>query len=504
MPDGYSVKVPAFSDLKTSVAEYTSSYSFDGKVLTASRRLNTLKTKVTADQFEEYRDFARAVTASESQLIQLARLETSIGPRIPLASADAAGLVKKGIEAVQARDSRAAREALQQAERLNPRQTNLWLGFGSLYFLQNLVDDAFRAFQKEIEFHPDNLLAYLLMAARQAQLGRFDDEIDTLKLLARIAPADAAVGNELWLALLATKRYPEIIDSIHAALKDNPNNLALRIQLVRAELLRGNKQEGLALIAEMRKVPLQPSVLNDLAYVLADTGTDLDLAKNLGEQAIRELESQLKQLTLSTVKNEQIAEEVTMGDSWDTLGWVYFKSGDLDKARVFVNAGWLMNQHAAEADHLGQIYERQGNRSEAIHYYQLALAVQPKVPETAERLNKLIASASPADLRQYTPEKARQELPRLRATPLPGLNPTQGSAEYLLLFSKAGVEEVRFIKGDEALKRKESDLLKSHYNVAVPDDGGEKFARKGFLSCSKYTTPNCQLVLMTPADIKVE
>jgi tetratricopeptide (TPR) repeat protein len=181
---------------------------------------------------------------------------------------------------------------------------------------------------------------------------------------------------------------------------------------------------------------------------------------------------------------------------WDTAGWVYFHQGDLAKAERYIRAAWLLGQGATEADHLGQIYERQGKRQAAVHAYRLALARDSRQDETRARLEKL----GSAEVAKGVPPG--EELQKLRTTDIPGLTSRKGSAEFFVLFSAGKVEDAQFITGEEALKDARNAVMKAPFNVPFPDDGPEKIVRRGVLSCSAYTVPNCRFVFFLPADTK--
>ena len=61
----------------------------------------------------------------------------------------------------------------------------------------------------------------------------------------------------------------------------------------------------------------------------------------------------------------------------------------------------------------------------------------------------------------------------MRTTPLPDLKLKSGTAEFFLLFTAAGVENVRFVSGDEPLKAAAAMLRTAHYNLPFPDAGPE-------------------------------
>ena len=88
----------------------------------------------------------------------------------------------------------------------------------------------------------------------------------------------------------------------------------------------------------------------------------------------------------------------------------------------------------------------------------------------------------------------------MRTVPLPGFAAQSGSAEFFVLFTAAGVQDVRFIHGDEQLQGAADLLLKTRYSLPFPDMGPEKIVRRGILSCSKVTTPSCSFVMLLPAN----
>ena len=51
--------------------------------------------------------------------------------------------------------------------------------------------------------------------------------------------------------------------------------------------------------------------------------------------------------------------------AWDTLGWVHFRTDQFAEAEKYLNAGWNLTQDPVIADHLGQVYEKQGKKHQA-------------------------------------------------------------------------------------------------------------------------------------------
>ena len=106
---------------------------------------------------------------------------------------------------------------------------------------------------------------------------------------------------------------------------------------------------------------------------------------------------------------------------------------------------------------------------------------------------------------QVTPLAAPiEDLSKVRTVAINSFSRTKGSAEFFVLLSKKGVEDVEFLSGPEDFRAAKDAITKSDFGLTFPDDGPEKIARRGILSCSQYTAPNCQLVLLLPANTKVQ
>lgn len=108
---------------------------------------------------------------------------------------------------------------------------------------------------------------------------------------------------------------------------------------------------------------------NALGYSYADRGVQLNEAKKYIEIALS-----------IEPKNHYIL---------DSMGWVYFKLGDLNLAQQFVMKAFDVNQDPEIAAHLGEILWKQGKKEEAIKIWDESLKKYPGntiVSETKKRL----------------------------------------------------------------------------------------------------------------------
>jgi hypothetical protein len=97
-----------------------------------------------------------------------------------------------------------------------------------------------------------------------------------------------------------------------------------------------------------------------------------------------------------------------------------------------------------------------------------------------------------------------EQLGRMRTVGVPGLAQTKGSAELFVLLSPKGVEDAEFISGADALRSARQALMRTKIDQPFPDNGPEKIARRGIVSCSQYTTPNCQFTMLLPSNTTVQ
>jgi tetratricopeptide (TPR) repeat protein len=417
-------------------------------------------------------------------------------------------LLKRAAASLQKRNFAAARETLAEIEQLNPREQGLWALYGSLYAAQNQRDQAIEAFRKEIALYPNSLPPYARLAGVRRQAGRTDDEIETWRQALLAAPGNVAVVVDLADALMRAKRYPEAIEKLEVALAGAPGDVRLEEAEFKVHLRAGNESGVRATLTKLREAKLDPAMENSVGYALADANVEAAVAQEISAKAVVELEEQMSKSALATLTNDDVRRVLSLGAFWDTLGWAYFRNSDFAHAETYVGAAWNLRQDATASDHLGQVYEREGKKKEAIHAYELALAVKKDLPETRERLAKLCGAAVASPSVASAPGAGKQlpispvvELQRMRSVSVPGISHPSGSAEVVLLLSPTGVVETRFISGDEKLKDAPSVLLKTAaFGSAFPDSGPERIARRGILSCTQNATPNCTLVLLLPAN----
>ena len=105
----------------------------------------------------------------------------------------------------------------------------------------------------------------------------------------------------------------------------------------------------------------------------------------------------LRNVTLDRLTREELPLVQSLIAYWDTLGWVHFNEGNYDKAEKYVAAAWGLGHHGEVGDHLGQIYEKRGEKDRALQTYALSMNGLRPAPETRGRLATLAGGEAKVD-----------------------------------------------------------------------------------------------------------
>ena len=182
-------------------------------------------------------------------------------------------------------------------------------------------------------------------------------------------------------------------------------------------------------------------MFNNVGYELADANKQLPLALQYAEKAVHDEEENSTKIKLSELKD--LHHSGSLVAYWDTLGWVYFRTGAYDKAESYLKSAWQAGQYAAAADHLGQVYEKEKKLAMALHMYNLALEADPQLEDTPARMRNLAHVALPK------PDERPRRIDSMRTIKLPAITRKDANA-YLDVCIVAGkIESAHFVSGSE-------------------------------------------------------
>jgi len=116
--------------------------------------------------------------------------------------------------------------------------------------------------------------------------------------------------------------------------------------------------------------PENALVLNNLAYAYSERDKELSRALDMAKIAV--------------------AKEPNNGAYLDTMGWIYFKMGNYEEAKHWIEKAVQAGRESpAVLEHLGDVYLKLGDRENAQRYYEKALRINQTSVSLQQKLNAI-------------------------------------------------------------------------------------------------------------------
>jgi Flp pilus assembly protein TadD len=495
----YTAQTPVSVALERDYGAYQSSYTLREGTFTAERKLTIRLGELPPARADDYRAFRRGVLADMAQFLTVESAVADI--RAVPEGMKTADLISSGNKARQNGNYGMAVELLNRAVESDPRSKTAWNDLGLAYFDSRQDNLAINAFQKQIEIDPYDQYANNNLGRVYLRERKYDEAIKWFNKQVEIQPLDKYAHANLGIAYLEQHKYDQAVPELEKAASITPDNAEPQVNLGKAYLNLGQDEKAMSAFEKALKISATPGIWNNIAYQLALKNAHLDRARSYAESAVSATAAQLRNVSLDQVNKRDPGLTSSLANYWDTLGWVAFAEGKLETAERYVSAAWELGGRAEEGDHLGQIYEKRGNKHEAERLYALAMSARRPEPEIRHRLAALTGGEDKADA---AVEKYRDQLQQQRTIKLGKAAKLDGKADFFVLLSGgqgsvARVEAVVFVSGDEKFKGFTDALRTAPYSQAFPDETPVKILRRGTLSCK---AGDCTFGLALPDDVR--
>ena len=534
LPPGSSMIPPSDLNLVEPYAEYHSTNAVEDGVLTTTRQFVIKKNEVALDHWEAFRKFGKAIADDEYNFIRLNGVDASAkegtaNGEDPGNDEDVDDTFRNGGQALQGRDFKKAQKLFEKVIAKEPKHQGAHLNLGLALAAQSKLSDALAEIRKEEEISPGDVRAYMMAATVASMSGHKDEAMEEWRKLLKVDPENHDAAMNLSQMLSQGGKYPEAAEVLEGAVKASPDNASLQYALGSAYLKTGESEKAVAHMRAAVEAKSDDSmVLNNVAYALVENKTNVELARQYAEQALKQLDARSADDVVALDTGTQVTYQLSL--VWDTLGWVYFQSGDTSRSESFVNASWVLGQDAIVGEHLGEIYEKEGKSKEAAHVYELALAAAgtplyglsgtpppyPGMPvassavigrqdlatKIATRYQKLTGKKPAVNETWRLPngewtKSASEQLTQMRTAKFGKQPSLSGSAEFAIVFAAGKVESVEFVSGEESLKALTEKIKAAHFQLEFPAGSQAKLLRRAELSC--FPISGCMAVLM-PTD----
>jgi len=499
LPAKYTAHAPLAFSLKRDYAEYQATYKLEGNIFTAGRKLILRQDELPVSRASDYESFRRAVGADLAQ--QLAVESSVAGAVAPPADMKADDLVDSARASAENGNLPVALVLLKRATEIDPKNKVAWNNLGLVYFAMRENDQAIAAFQKQIEVNPYDEFAYNNLGRVYWNDRKYDDAVKAFNKQLENNPLDKFAHSNLGALYAEWHKYDLAVAELEKAVSLTPESGELQVSLGDAYLNLGQDDKALAAFDHAVELSATPLVWNNIAYQLSLKDSHLDRAQQYAESAVSATAAELRNVSLDRLSNKELPLVRSLIAYWDTLGWVHYGEGDLNKAEKYVAAAWELGHHGEVGDHLGQIYQKRGDKDRALRTYALSMNGLRPTPETRTRLASLAGGDAKADA---AVARYKTELQHLSTIDL-GKATQTSNADFFILLSGGGgsaakVDAVKFVSGDEKLKSFTAALKTADYHLTFPDDTPVKIFRRGTLSCA-IATGKCEFVMTLPDDV---
>lgn len=323
-----------------------------------------------AETYEELGQYDNAVAAYEEALTALLNPDGTVSD----SNRRNAGIVMQAI-ALAYRSAGQRDKTLQTIERMRKV-----LGPDSIVPDQLLIDthrtdgkyqeavDVARAAQKRF---PKERRFKFLEAQSLSQLQKVDEAVAVLKTLFNGGAEDADVHHFTSFILLDNNKLDEAERNVRKALQFDTKNISYLITLSSIQD-RGKKykesEETLRYVLQLD--PDNATALNNLGYFLTERNERLNEALGFIQRAVNI--------------------EPSNSSFLDSLGWIYYKMGNLEMAKKYLEESIVHDRRSATVrEHLGDLYHRLGRTEDAIKQWQLALELTHDKEEIARLKDKI-------------------------------------------------------------------------------------------------------------------
>ncbi len=310
-------------------------------------------------------------------------------------------IFQSGVAALKAGSYSDAEASFRRVAELEPENLRGLLALAQVYMAQKRVDDAIEIFTKELARAPERPDLHIAAGDLDAQAARYDAALaeyeKSVSLMDSKAASDVSVrrGNDPVSALTIPEILPKgaagvyvregaihmmrsdfssAVTVLRKAKEFVPKDAQVLTNLAIAEEASGDKKAAVDdYRAALAENPRNPVALNNIAFLLTETGGDLYEALRFARMA------------------RQAAPQVD--DISDTIAWVSLKLGWTDDA-LHTLREVVLKQPGNEAmrSHLLAAIDQKGEHSETSDRLRALLAAKP-TPENERAIVELLGGA---------------------------------------------------------------------------------------------------------------
>jgi len=406
-------------------------------------------------------------------------------------------------EAYGRRDYQTAANLARRITSLSPQHNSAWNLLGISLLAMNQLDAAAAALETQIKIDAGSTFAYNNLGRLYWRQHKYDEAGAQFRRQIVINPQDHYAHANLAMMLRDEHKCAEAMPELEKALAITPNRAEALLAQGECDIDLGNRGKGLSELEQATSASSAPGTWNSAAYNLAKRNIELERAEKWSETALTMESACLHSLSLEHLTAEQLNFVFLIAHYWDTRGWIYFLRGDNAGSQAYVEASWWLLPDLVIGDHLGQIYEKAGQREKAIRTYAMAVASADRPTRTnidpddvADATQRLTKAAGAETNIPALIEQGRADLAGMTTFSLPNAAKSKGSGEFTVKVAAGGkLLQVHEISGDVALGKVADSLQAAQLPFRIPESAAVEIPLRGTLTC-KAEEDQCRFVLL--------
>jgi tetratricopeptide (TPR) repeat protein len=262
-----------------------------------------------------------------------------------------------------------AAEVLSLARSGDPNNVFILEALAQAYEFNKEFPKALSTYENLAELQENNLQSFLRIGSLSLQSGQFEKSMKAFKKADTMTPNIPEVQRSLGFSASQLKRNDEAIFYFEKAISLNAKDV-ISMSLL-SPLYQEKKWLDRSDSLFERILTLDPEndvILNNYSYSLAERSIKLEKALAMVQKALKNAPGNAHFL--------------------DTMGWVYYQMGLYELALKYIAQADQKNENSWEvAEHLGDIYFKLKNFSEAKSYWEKALQLNPDNETIKNKLN---------------------------------------------------------------------------------------------------------------------
>ena len=236
---------------------------------------------------------------------------------------------------------------------------------------QNKLGDAVKEMEASLAAEPDRKDLSVALANLYVRSERYDDAI---KIFQGVLQKDPKAADILYRLAETYRRRGDLnqaVETFRKASQAAPNDPGPLLQLGLLMDGTGRREQAKPIYEQILRIQQDhPIALNNLAFIKAEEGTDLDTALSMAQRAFQ-----------AQPQSPDIA---------DTLGWVYIRKNlSGETIRVFTDLVKKYPSNPMYRYHYGMALMQRGDRPAAKRELESALKNQPSKSET-DKIQELL------------------------------------------------------------------------------------------------------------------